>query len=180
MSVTTTPTAITTTPAPANAPARSHPGLRRSTLLRWTAGSGIVASALAVAAIALWPASEADKARTDGRQFGEAVAQLSSATSSAEVDAALTEMNAALVDTRDHAGDAVAEQVSDQADALDRAVDGFAGSTTSDDAFEQDLYEYELDVALDDLSSQADEFRTTCPEVQQAFWDGYETGVNGG
>jgi hypothetical protein len=28
------------------------------------------------------------------------------------------------------------------------------------------------------LEGQAEEFRTTGPEVQQAFWDGYETGVS--
>ena len=172
-------TDTTTIPAPANAAAHSLPGLRRSTLLRWTAGSGFVAGALAIAAIALWPASEADKARTDGQQFGEAVAQLSSATSSAEVDAALTEMNAALVDTRDHAGDAVAEQVSDQNDALSRAADGFVGSQTAESDFDRDLYQAELDVAKDDLVTQADDFRTQGPEVQQAFWDGVDTGLNG-
>ena len=171
-------TADTTTTA--SIPARPAAGPSRSTLLRWTAGSGFVAGALAVAAIALWPASEADKARADGRQFGDAVAQLSGATSTAEVDAALADLDTAVIDTRDHAGDAVAEQAADQQDALARAVDGFVGKTTSSDAFEQDLYDYELDTALDDLSSQADDFRTTGPEVQQAFWDGYETGVNGG
>lgn len=31
-------------------------------------------------------------------------------------------------------------------------------------------------VALDDLASNADEFRSTGPEVQQAFWDGYDEG----
>lgn len=34
-----------------------------------------------------------------------------------------------------------------------------------------------LDVALDDLASNADDFRSTGPEVQQAFWDGYDQGI---
>ena len=63
-------------------------------------------------------------------------------------------------------------------DALDRAADGFVGTLTADDEFEQDLYEAELDVAVDDLTSQAEDFRTTGPEVQQAFWDGFDTGLD--
>ena len=50
---------------------------------------------------------------------------------------------------------------------------------TADDEFEADLYEPELETAVDDLTSNADDFRTTGPEVQQAFWDGYEDGLNG-
>jgi hypothetical protein len=66
-----------------------------------------------------------------------------------------------------------------QEDALARAAEGFVGSRTTDDAFEADLYQAELDVAVDDLGSQAEDFRTTGPEVQQAFWDGYEAGLDG-
>jgi hypothetical protein len=150
------------------------PATDRKPLLRWIAGSGAVASLLAVVAIAVWPASEVDKAREDGEQFGEAVAQLYAADSPSEVDAALIEVHAAASDTREHTGDAVAAQE----DALARAADGFVGMHTESDSWEADLYEYELDVALDDLESNAEEFRTTGPEVQQAFWDGYETGLN--
>ncbi len=163
--------AVHTTPAPVAVD-------RRTSLVRWIGGGSIAATALTVLTIAVWPASEADKARTDGEQFGQAVAQLQDAQSSAEVDAALVDVRAALGDTREHAGDAVAEQVDDQADALDRAVDGFAGTYAADDEFEQDIYQAELDVALSDLTSQAEDFRTTGPEVQQAFWDGYDTGLN--
>jgi len=53
---------------------------------------------------------------------------------------------------------------------------GFVGSHTTDDAFEYDLYQAELDIALDDLASNADDFQSTGPEVQQAFWDGYDQG----
>jgi hypothetical protein len=94
------------------------------------------------------------------------------------VDAALGDVRDAAADTRDHAGDAVAGQVADQQDALDRAVDGFVGSHTSDDGFEADLYEAELDTAVDDLTTQADDFRAQGPEVQQAFWEGYQDSVN--
>jgi hypothetical protein len=146
-------------------------------MLRWITGGLLVATLLTAIAIAVWPASEADKAREDGKQFGEAVAQLQSASSAEEVDAALTEVHNAAADTADHAGDAVADQVNRQADALDRAANGFVGSQTTDDAFEYDLYQAELDVALDDLASNADDFRSTGPEVQQAFWDGYDQGI---
>jgi hypothetical protein len=87
-------------------------------------------------------------------------------------------MDAAIADTRDHAGDAVANQVDDQADALSRAADGFVGVHTSDDAFSVDLYQAELNTAVDDLGDNAEDFRTTGPEVQQAFWDGYQDGLN--
>jgi hypothetical protein len=118
----------------------------------------VTAAVLAALTVALWPASEADKARDDGEQFGQAVVQLYNADSEAEVDAALVELDQAVSDTREHAGDAVASQASAQQDALARAADGYAGAVTSDDAFEADLYEAELDVALDDLSSQASDF----------------------
>jgi hypothetical protein len=163
-----------TATAPA-APAADTP--RRSSPLRWIgAGSGL-AALLGVAAIALWPASEADKARADGERVGEAVTQLYYADSSAEVDAALSELDAAVADTRAHAGDELTDQLDDQADALARAADGFAGSRTTDDAFEADLYQAELDIALDDLTNQASDFRAQGPEVHQAFAEGLDTGL---
>ena len=91
-----------------------------ASLLRWVTGRLLVAAVLAGLTLALWPASEADKARADGEQFGEAVAQLHNADTSDEVDAALVELDQAVTDTRDHAGDAVATQADDQADALPR------------------------------------------------------------
>jgi hypothetical protein len=150
-----------------------------SSLLRKIAGGTSIAALLAAGAIAFWPASEAEKAYDDGERFGTAVAQLQAADTSEEVDAALTEMDAAVADTRDHAGDAVADQVNDQADALSRAADGFVGTHTSDDAFSVDLYQAELNTAVDDLGANAEDFRTTGPEVQQSFWDGYQDGLNG-
>jgi hypothetical protein len=143
----------------------------------WIAGGALAVAAVAALAIALWPDSQTDKARADGRQLGEAVAALSTASTSAEVDAALSDIDVAVTETRDHAGDRVAGQAADQADALDRAVDGFAGSRTTDDAFEADLYEAELDAAVDDLYANASDFRGEGPEVQQAFWEGYQDGV---
>jgi uncharacterized protein YdbL (DUF1318 family) len=137
----------------------------------------LVAAALAAVAVAVWPASEADKARDDGERVGEAVGELYYAESDAEVDAALAELDEAVTDTREHAGDEVAEQAEEQADALARAVDGYAGAVTSEDAFESDLYEAELEVALDDLSTQASDFREQGPEVHSAFWDGFEEGL---
>ena len=163
---------------PSDALPERESGDRRGGLLRRVAGGTVVAASLAAVTIALWPASETDKARSDGERFGESVAALYAADSASEVDAALVDMRGAVVDTREHAGDAVADQVDDQADALDRAVDGFVGERTTDSEFEQDLYEAELDVAVDDLTSQAEDFRTEGPEVQQAFWDGFDTGLN--
>ena len=158
--------AVHTTPAPAAS------GRRALGLVRWIGGGTVAATALTVLTIAVWPASEADKARADGEQFGQAVAQLQDAQSAAEVDAALVEVRAAASDTAEHAGDEVAAQVEQQADALDRAAEGAVGTVTADDGFEQDLYEYELDVAVDDLTRHAEDFRTQGPEVRQAFWDG--------
>jgi hypothetical protein len=153
------------------------PTTRRS-LLSWITGGLLAAAVITALTVALWPASESEKAREDGEQLGLAVSDLRDAQTTAEVDAALIDVHDAIADTADHAGDEVAEQVDEQADALDRTVDGFAGMHTTDDDFEYELYEYELDVAVDDLTSQAEEFRTQGPEVQQAFWEGYEDGLN--
>jgi hypothetical protein len=153
--------------------------LRPDSLAGWLVG-GVIVVALAVAfAVAVWPASEADKARDDGERLGTAVAALHDASTSEEVDQALVDVRDAASDTREHAGDAVAQQVSDQADALERAADGFVGDRTTDDAFESDLYHSELDVAVGDLADQVQSFRDEGADVEQAFWDGYETGVAG-
>jgi hypothetical protein len=144
----------------------------------WIAGASLGVAVIAALALALWPDSQTDKARADGKQLGEAVAALSTATTSAEVDAALSDIDVAITETRDHAGDRVADQASDQADALDRAVDGFVGANSSDDGFEADLYQSELNGAVDDLYDNASDFRGEGPEVQQAFWDGYQDGVS--
>jgi hypothetical protein len=106
------------------------------------------------------------------------VNQLYYADSTTEVDAALEEVNNAVADGRDHGGDALADQVADQQDALSRAADGFVGSLTSESDFDAELYEAELDYALDDLSSQASDFRTNAPEVEQAYWEGVDSGLN--
>jgi hypothetical protein len=159
------------------APAQAGAGSSRSLLAKLVAGTG-VAAVLAAATIAVWPASEAEKAYDDGQAFGAAVAQLQAADTYEEVDDALVELNLAAQDTADHAGDAVYDQVVAQEDALSRAADGFVGSHTADDSFEADLYEAELDVAVDDLTDNAEDFRTTGPEVQQSFWDGYDDGLN--
>jgi hypothetical protein len=162
-------------PQAAPQPARTS----RTSLVRRMTGGTLLAASLAALTIAVWPASEADKAREDGKQYGEAVAALSAADTSAELDAALADLHTAALDTRDHAGDAVADQVAAQEDALARAADGFVGSATATDGFEADLYKLELDIAVDDLDSQADDFRAQGADVQQAFWEGYEDGVNG-
>ena len=152
-------------------------GADRRSLLGWITGGIAVAALLAALAIALWPASEADKARDDGEKVGAAVSELYYADTSAEVDAALAELDTAVSDTRAHAGDAVADQVADQEDALSRAADGYVGSVTTDDEWEAELYEAELDTALDDLVDNASDFRGEGPEVQQAFWEGVDDGL---
>ena len=157
------------------APAPARTSRRTSLLGRVTAGVLLVA-ALAALTVALWPASEADKARDDGERMGEAVGQLYAADTTAEVDAALADMHSAALDARDHAGDSVANQVAEQDDALARAADGFVGTITADDSFESDLYQAELDTAVDDLTTQASDFRAEGPEVQQAYWEGFQDG----
>jgi hypothetical protein len=131
-----------------------------------------------VVAIAVWPASETDKARDNGEQAGQAVNALYNADSSSGVDAALSELDAAVGDTRADISNELADQVDAQTDALNRAADGFVSSRTTDDAWEADLYQAELDTALDDLTDNASDFRAQGPEVHQAFWDGFESGVN--
>jgi hypothetical protein len=136
-------------------------------------GLGTLCALLAaILTIALWPASEADKARDDGEQLGTAVSALYAADTTEEVDAALTEVQNAAADARDHAGAQVDERVNDAADALSRAADGVVGTVTADDEFSQDVYQSELDGAISDLDSQSQDVRSDAPEVEQAFWDG--------
>jgi hypothetical protein len=158
-------------------PARTSPRTKR--LLRWILGGTLAVALLTAVTIAVWPASETDKARADGEHYGAAVADLYDATSLEEADAALSDLHTAAVDTREHAGDALSDQVARQSDALDRAVDGYAGMRTTGDEFTADVYQAQLDVAVDDLAAQADDFRATGTDVQRAFWDGYRDGRNG-
>jgi hypothetical protein len=146
--------------------------------LLWLLGGAAVAAAIAAATIALWPASETEKARNDGEQLGQAVSALYSAQSPEDADAALGDVHDALRDTREDAVDFVSGQVNDQTDALDRAVDGFVGVHTSDDSWDVDLYQSELNTAVDDLSSNAEQFSSQGPEVRQAFWEGYQNGLS--
>jgi uncharacterized protein YdbL (DUF1318 family) len=149
----------------------------RGRIVRWIAGGGCLAAAATIAAIALWPASTVDQARSDGERFGEAVSALYTAQEADEVDAALADLNSAAVDTRDHVGDDVANQIAEQQDALARAADGFVGTHTADDAWSVDVYQAELNDAVDDLGRQANDFRTTGPEAAQAFYDGVQDGL---
>jgi hypothetical protein len=140
-------------------------------------GSLLALLVAGVVAIAVWPASETDKARDNGEQVGQAVNDLYNADSSSDVDAALSELDAAVGDTRADISNEFADQVDAQTDALNRAADGFVGSRSTDDAWEADLYEAELEGALDDLTDNASDFRGQGPEVHQAFWDGFESAV---
>jgi ABC-type sugar transport system substrate-binding protein len=148
-----------------------------STLLAKLVGGALVVALLAAVMVAVWPESAADRARDDGERLGQAVGDLYYAETDAEVDAALADIDSAVADTREHAGDELASQVEDQADALSRAADGFVGSHTTDDAWEADIYQAELDVARDDLADNAGDFRTQGPEVREAFWQGVNDGL---
>ncbi|WP_028064360.1 hypothetical protein [Solirubrobacter soli] len=150
--------------------------MSRSRTYRLTGGLTF-AALLTALAIAVWPTSNTDKARNDGEALGTAVASLSSATTQEEIDAAMVDIRDAAADTREHAGDALADQVEDQADALDRAAEGAYGVATAGDEFSQDVYESELEDAMTDLTNNADDFRTEGPEVQQAFWEGYQSTI---
>ena len=141
---------------------------------------GGLALALAVTAIAIavWPASEAEKAREDGEQLGQAVAQLQDAETQEEVDAAWDDVVTEVETSVDHGGDAVAEQADKQAEMLDWALDSYAGAVDADDEFEQDVYETELDYALTELESNAEEFRTSADDVVQSYWEGFDEGLS--
>jgi hypothetical protein len=153
------------------------PARPRSSVLRWVAGTIGLAAIITAVAIAVWPASAADVAREDGKHLGQAVGSLYEAQDTAEVDAALADIDSALADTRDHASDELNEQVDKQVDALDRAADGFVGSNTTDDGWDQDLYQSELDYAVDDLANNADDFQNQRSDVDQAYYEGFQDGL---
>lgn len=146
--------------------------------VRSVIGACLVALALMAATIAVWPASEADKARDDGEQLGEAMTQVYEADSQSELDSALAAVDEAVSVSSDHAGDAVAEQVERQANALDRAVEGYYGAVTTTDEWEQELYETQLSYAVTDLEYNADEFRGSSDDVVEAYWDGFDDGFD--
>jgi hypothetical protein len=145
--------------------------------MRWIAGTIGLAAIITAVTIAVWPASAADKARADGENLGQAVGALYHATSTTEVDAAISDVNSALVDTRNHAGDELNSQLDDQADALNRAADGFVGTNPRSDSWDADLYQSELDYAVDDLVNNADDFANQRSDVKQAYYDGFQSGL---
>ena len=140
-------------------------------------GLGTLCALLAaILTLAVWPASEADNARDDGEQLGAAVSALYDANSPEQVDTAIADLQDAAAETRTHVADRFDEQIDDTQDALSRAADGFVGSATTD-GWDQDLYEAELDAAVDDLDDQVTDTREDAPEVVQAFWDGFDSGL---
>jgi hypothetical protein len=149
----------------------------RASVLRWIAGGALACAVIAALTIALWPTSATDTAYDDGQGLGQAVSDLRTATTYDEVDSAMTDVRGALDTARNHASDELSAQITDQGDALSRALDGFTGAVATSDDWDQSLYEYELDTALDDLSAQADHFRSQAPEVNQAFYDGLQAGL---
>ena len=140
-------------------------------------GAALIALMLTALTIAVWQ-TEADKARDDGEQLGEAVTQVYDADSQSELDSALAEVDEAVSESADHAGDAVTDQAERQAEALDLAVEGYYGAVTTTDEWEQDVYETELSYALDVLSYNADEFRSTSDDVVEAYWEGFDDGFD--
>ena len=153
------------------------PARSRSSVLRWVAGAIGLATLITVVAIAVWPASAADKAREDGKHMGQAVGELYNAQSQADVDAAFADMRSALDDSRSHASDELNNQLDKQVDALNRAADGFVGAHSSDNSWDQDLYQSELDYAVDDLANNADDFSNQHSDVVNAYWDGLQDGL---
>ena len=158
-------------------PPRPAPTSRRSRLLQWV-GVGTLAAVFATSlTIAVWPASEADKAR-DRRRADRPGRQraLRRPERRARSTRRWPTSRSPSPTPRNHAGDRVDEQLSDTEDALSRAADGFAGAHTTD-GWDADLYQAELDVAIDDLADQAQDIREDAPEVEQAFWDGFDSGL---
>ena len=130
--------------------------------------------------IAVWPASEADKARADGERFGEAVGELHTRTTRGRGRRrARRGRTTAASDTADHAGDEVAEQVDEQADALARAADGFVGAHDGRRRVRAGPLPGRARRRRRRPQRQAEDFRAEGPEVQQAFWDGYQDGLAG-
>lgn len=152
---------------------------RRPWLYRVGIGS-MLAACVAALTIAVWPASAAETARDDGERLGAAVAALYEADTAEEVDEALIEVRDAAEESRDHSSEELDEQIDSQVDALDRAVDGFVGMHETDSDWDYELYEAELDTAVEDLEDQAEEFRTEAPEVVDAFWEGFDEGLGEG
>jgi hypothetical protein len=73
----------------------------------------LCALAVTILTLAVWPASEADKARDDGERIGAAVSALYAADSTDAVDDAVADLEAAAADTRTHAADRFDEQIDD-------------------------------------------------------------------
>ena len=115
---------------------------------RIAVGGTTLVAALAATAIAVWPASAADKAYDDGVKVGEALTAVYQADTQAE------------------------------AEAFDRAAEGAIGAATAEDAWEQDVYQAELEVAMDDLVDGASDFRADGPQVHQGFWEGVQDGLD--
>jgi hypothetical protein len=159
-------------------PIKIAPPRSRSSVLRWIAGALGLAAIVTAVAIAVWPSdSAADKARDDGKDLGQAVGKLYYAQNTADVNAATADINSALSDTRDHASDELNKHVDKQADALNRAADGYAGSHTSDNEWDRYVYRSELNYAVDDLKNNADHFQNQRSDVDQAYYEGFRDGL---
>jgi hypothetical protein len=153
------------------------PARSRASIVRWIAGALALATLITVVAIAVWPSSETDKAHEDGKHLGQAVGELYNAQSQSDVKAASADIHSALGDTRSHASDALNNYVDKQVDALNRAANGYVGAHTTDNRWDRDLYQSELNYAADDLSYNAKHFRNQGSDVDQAYYDGFRSGL---
>ena len=153
------------------------PTRSRASVFRWIAGAIGLATLITVVAIAVWPASAADKAREDGKHLGQAVGELYNAHSQADVNAASADIHSALGDSRSHASDELNKHVNKQVDALNRAANGYVGAHTTDSSWDRDVYQSELNYATDDLSYNAKHFRNQRSDVDKAYYDGFRKGL---
>ena len=139
---------------------------------------GIALALLATLALGVVACGEApeDKARSDGKQLGEAMRTLYDADTPQQAAGALPAVQTAVKDIREDARDEVGDQVDAQEDSVQDAQEALQSLQTAGDQAEVDDARGDLRTAINDIRSQANDNRDN--SVANEFWRGFRDGFD--
>jgi hypothetical protein len=118
-----------------------------------------------------------DKARSDGKQLGEAMRKLYDAETPQQAADALPGVQTAVKEIRSDARDQVGKQVDAQEDSVQDAMKAMQTLRTSTDPTQVADARGNLRTAINDIRSQADDNRDN--SVSNEFWRGFRDGFDG-
>jgi len=137
----------------------------------------VAAAALAPVAAGCGDSPE-DTAHDNGKDVGQALQALSSATNAQELQAAGQQLRDAVSQAAGDAKGDLRDQVRVQVDHLNKAIGQFRTAVTSDDQARSAAAREELQAELQQARTQAAAFDDSGDSVTNAFWQGVKDGYD--